>query len=581
MTSNKVLAGSACAATIAVLALWQQAPPPTPTPTPADTRPPAVDNAPLPEEQAEIMRAQTERAAAPSMTTALGRLAAPVDRCLGVTTGPCAFPRVDLSGVTVATPITVRSSDGQGGDLAYGGGAVGVSEDGARLYVSCGPPRRGVATLALPANGGPATWAQACSGPDEAAIKQIIPGWGAGEPRLGGVTEADGVVTVSAYGTYDANGVAQASHWAGPSLTALSGPFRGTVAPGLVKGNMGVVPPEWRQYLGGPLFATAGYTSIISRASYGTAFSTFDPKTVTAHGFAMSMLLGCPHSVLACRTWTAWGPSTNGFEGAEQDGGAFIVPGTRTLVAIEREATGALPGPGVAGAAVPHDCYGYRTDTLALHGAPYTVNPAEGVRWCWSPADPFAQKGNKGGTYRLVAKLYDLADLVAVRQGLEQPWNVKQYATVDLPGSSASEYVSGGAYNPKTDEFYVVRFLGGATSTIYRLTGFRAAAPPPPPVDCAGDWSPWARVPGSETACTNGQRTFTEERTFTVTTAPANGGQACPASPETRTAAEVCISLLDCTASGVGSAATDIAVTVVCNGQGLQEIRQTFTLKRQ
>jgi hypothetical protein len=66
------------------------------------------------------------------------------------------------------------------------------------------------------------------------------------------------------------------------------------------------------------------------------------------------------------------------------------------------------------------------------------------------------------------------------------------------------------------------------------------APPPPPPVDCAGTWSAWS--PTSEwSACVNGTQTRTESRTFTITTPPANGGAACPASPETRTVSQPCV----------------------------------------
>lgn len=63
----------------------------------------------------------------------------------------------------------------------------------------------------------------------------------------------------------------------------------------------------------------------------------------------------------------------------------------------------------------------------------------------------------------------------------------------------------------------------------------------PAPVDCAGTWGPWTRVAGSDGPCVNGSRTFTESRIFTVTTPPANGGAACPVSPETRTQTEACV----------------------------------------
>lgn len=59
----------------------------------------------------------------------------------------------------------------------------------------------------------------------------------------------------------------------------------------------------------------------------------------------------------------------------------------------------------------------------------------------------------------------------------------------------------------------------------------------PPPTECQGTWSEWARVLGSETACVNSTRNFTESRSFTVT----QPGQNCPVSPETRVLAEACI----------------------------------------
>lgn len=74
------------------------------------------------------------------------------------------------------------------------------------------------------------------------------------------------------------------------------------------------------------------------------------------------------------------------------------------------------------------------------------------------------------------------------------------------------------------------------------VSGNAAPPPPPPPspVDCAGTWGPWERIAGSESACAGGTRTYQERRAFTVTQAPANGGAACPVSPETRTATEAC-----------------------------------------
>jgi hypothetical protein len=482
------------------------------------------------------------------------------------TGGPQSLPLVtDLSSVTLGPALTYDWSDGAGGDVSYGAGALGVSEDGDYLYIACNAAnsRRGIAKFRIPQNGGRMTVAEPCSGPTEADIQKVVPGWGAGQALIGGVVEVGGRVCVAVFGSYDANGAAVASHFCGPNLRSLTGPFGGTVAPGLVMGDMGVIPAEWRAELGGSAFSMSKYTSIISRQSVGAAFTAFDPAQVTANGFPMRMLLGCPYPVPKCQTWTAWGPSSDGIEGAEQSGGGFILPGTRTFVAIEREATG-WPAPGTTGPNM--EGYGYRTDDPALHGTPYPS--PEGVRWIYAPSDPAGIKGNKGTRYRLVAKLYDVA-----RFGHEKPEDIGQYATLDLPGPALAQ---AGAYNAVRGEFYLAAGAGGGVNTIAVLRGWGASGPPPPPVDqdCAGDWSAWTRVAGSESACASvngsGQRTFTETRTFTVTTPASGNGAACPASPETQTGSEACQmppAPITCTVTGRPApyANGDIRRTIRCN----------------
>jgi hypothetical protein len=377
-------------------------------------------------------------------------------------TDPLKLPLADLSEVKPLGSFQVGLDDGGGGFMDYGGGAMGVSENGKYLYWSCRQDDNGIATLEIPPFGETAKVVAPCQGPKRADIARIHPNPGAWRPVVGGVLDLGGRITVTGYITYDAGGEAFASHWSGPSLTALQGPFGGTVKPGMVKSQMAPVPQEWRAILGGPAMSSAGYTSIISRASYGASVSVFDPKDVTRNQFPMTMLLGCPHSVPSCITWNT--PTSNDYNGSEHWGGMFIVSGTRTLVAIEREASGPT-------------CYGYATTDKALHGTPYpsaaTPSP-ENVPWCYSLeyTDLAWGKGPKGYPYRLVAKLYDLADLVDVKRGRKDPWDVKQYATVDLPGSSAEEFVSGGTYNSLTGHYYVARRPSASPTTVYVYGGF-------------------------------------------------------------------------------------------------------------
>lgn len=93
---------------------------------------------------------------------------------------------------------------------------------------------------------------------------------------------------------------------------------------------------------------------------------------------------------------------------------------------------------------------------------------------------------------------------------------------------------------PTATTVYTLTATGGG-GTVTQSVTVTVRAVTPAPVNCAGTWDE-ARVAGSESTCSNGSRTYREVRTFTVTTPAANGGTACPASPETRTLAESCTS---------------------------------------
>jgi hypothetical protein len=371
---------------------------------------------------------------------------------------PRTLPTADLSNVHVRGTFTLDWPDGAGGDLSYGGGAVGVSEDGQYLYWSCNQDDKGIAKLLIPALGARAQVAAPCLGPNRAELAEIHPDPNAVRPMLGGVLEQNGRICVTGYISYDNTKQTFLSHWCGSSLTQLSGAFAGTVAPGFVGNAMVAIPPEWRGLLGGPALTSMYNRSIISRSSYGFTASVFDPATVSGTPIPMTMIVGCPHSVPSCITYGT--PTSNDYNGSELSGGYFIVPGTRTLVAIEREASGPT-------------CYGYATRNPAEHGQPYLDQV-----YCYSLSDPLGVRGPKGYPYRLVAKLYDVNEMVDVKEGRKQPWDIRQYATVDLPGSSAAEFVTSGAYNPVTGDFYLVRNVGGGINTVYVYGGFGGSSAP-------------------------------------------------------------------------------------------------------
>lgn len=459
-------------------------------------------------------------------------------------TDPRTLPLADGAKIVKAGVFYLPGFDLANNQLTFGGTGVGVSEDGTRLYVSChstpgGTQIRGTfAILTIPPLGGTATVVQNCTGLSAAQLDGILGRPGGYFPTVGGIVERGGRLLVDGFLTYDAEGpnAPRRTFFSGGSLSTLTGPVEGTVRNGLVAGPLGRIPPEWQALLGGDTYATSVLSSIISRASYGPAFTAFNFSDAVRDGFPMTLLMACPHYIPGTLTQldkcvSRWRSpqSLLYYNGPEQSGGAFFIAGTRSMGYIEREAKGPT-------------CYGYATRDPAQHGLPYLD-----AVYCYSLSDPLSQKGPIGYPYAYVVKLVDAAEFINVKNGVRQPWDIDPYAVVELPANDDGAvigYTGSGTFNDATGDYYLTRELFPVSATdrraevaVYR--GFGAGTGPVP-VDCEFTWGPWTRVQGSESACVGGSRTFLEERHITITRSPSNGGKACPASPETRQATEAC-----------------------------------------
>lgn len=85
----------------------------------------------------------------------IGLVVLAIASAAGAQTNPLTLPLADLSAVRAAGSWTFDWPDGAGGDLSYGPGAIGVSEDGKSVYLGCNlVTLGGVAKLTIPALGG-------------------------------------------------------------------------------------------------------------------------------------------------------------------------------------------------------------------------------------------------------------------------------------------------------------------------------------------------------------------------------------------------------------------------------------------
>ena len=322
---------------------------------------------------------------------------------------------------------------------------------------------------------------------------------------IGGLVRWNGSLIMSAYSAYNNGGDEPYTHVSAADVAGLaSGTLWkvGGVRPGMVSGPMGIVPPEWRALLGGPLLAAQCCISIVSRSSRGPSVAAVDPASPAGARW----LVGYPDAHQTLGTFEQ-NPPAPYYGASDTLGAVFIVPGTRSLLFVTRHGAKNCYGTGA-------QCGDPLNGNQATHGYPYTM--------------------------QVVA--YDLATVLAAAN----PWDAQPYAKWELPGVGTAGFnaTRGGFYDDASRTLYVSEFDPNNGNTTLRRFAVGAAVPPPqnPPVDCAGTWgTTWIRQPNSESACSQtGSRTFIESRLFTVSTSPANGGAACPASPESRTSTEAC-----------------------------------------
>jgi hypothetical protein len=356
---------------------------------------------------------------------------------------------------------------------------------------------------------------------------------GSGDVRIGGILPwSDGLV-VSAYVYYDASGAQTLSHFGVAADGTVSGPYRiGTTKTGMVSGYMAAVPPGWQSALGGPALTGQCCIPIISRTSLGPTATVFDPSALSSQSKAVQVL-GYPIDHPTLGTYEDTNPD-NLFLMATAMGGVVFPAGTRSVLFI-----GAQPG---------SVCYGEGTSTASQAGQP----TPDGSIYCYDPTSSY--KGNHGYPWRGFVWAYDANDLVAVKQGQKQPWQVTPYATWSLTApfmGDGKDAVLGASYDPATRRVFVS--LGSADRdtpdhsgpivAVYQLSvgvgSGSANEHPPTPVDAiVSAWSAWS--PTSDlSACVGGQQTRTEQRTRTVTTPAANGGST-PSLVDTRTTSQIC-----------------------------------------
>ena len=382
-------------------------------------------------------------AAACSSSTDPARLDGPYDGT------PQSRPRVFASNLTYLGSFRVPNHDGSGSQnnsFAYGGTALSYYPARNSLFYGGHDWYQELGEIEIPqtlSSSSTATVLQHLNDATGGRMNDVDEG----TVKLGGSLVYNGRLIVTAYSYYDADGNQSRSHFVAANLSTagagVSGPFAvtGAANPRSKAGYMGIIPEEWRALLGGPALTGNCCLSIISASSAGPSITVFDPDDVgVVTPVPGATLLFYPLGNATTQSGTT---QNQIFVQSDVIAGVAFPPGTRSVLFFGRHGTGAY-------------CYGPGTSNPSLAGQP----SGEGDDWCYDPAQ--SSKGTHAYPYRHQVWAYDANDLLEVRSGTREPWDVTPYAVWPLNEMDASggAGIRGAAFDPETGRVFITEAYG-------------------------------------------------------------------------------------------------------------------------
>jgi len=334
---------------------------------------------------------------------------------------PTTQPRLQVGDITYLGFFNVpRPGQGSAANsFDYGGMGLALGADGASLYYGGHVYNQSLGRVSIPSGfGGTATLIQA---------PVSIPGdVGTGTTELAGALVWNNRLIVTKRIPYDNFGSGSTHAVGNLNISGFSSFYRmaNLNSAQFANGYMGVIPPEWRPRLGGPAFAGNGVMSINSLCTNGPSFFVFNPDDVGV----VTSIPSVPLMYYPLSNPLANPNAANDlFSRSDRYNAGIVFPsGTRSVLFIHR--------------------HGYGNPTYKLDDGCGGIS------------------GEGGAPYRRQVTAFDANDLLAVKNGTKQPYQVQPYAFWTLPGPSESCAPFGGyangsyclAYDQATRRIYAV-----------------------------------------------------------------------------------------------------------------------------
>lgn len=337
------------------------------------------------------------------------------------------------------------SVSGDAGTYDYGGTSIAYNPANNSLFIVGYDPQQYLGEISIPTLissttiGGLAIAKviQPLQDPLEGKIDSVNP-TDPNAHKIGGVLPYNGNLFINVYSYYDGGETQTTSQFIRPPNLSVSGQLKGpyavgTLYPGWVDGYMTLIPAEWQTLFGGPVLLGNCCLAITGIQSDGPAASVYNPSVANGSSTVpATLVLGYPY---AHPLGTGWGTTSDLFNGTTHIRGIVFPPGTRSVLFFGRQGIGTF-------------CYGLPTT-------------------CNDPADD--SKGTHAYPYVHQIWAYDANDLLAVKNGSKQSWQVQPYGvwqfSLPFDDKTGMMDIGGAAFDPKTGNVYVSQLCTDANCT--------------------------------------------------------------------------------------------------------------------
>jgi hypothetical protein len=352
------------------------------------------------------------------------------------------LPLVTQSNVQYVGAFRVPGGQYGASSFEYGGTALGYNPANNSLFLVGTPGDQAVAEISIPSTiVNSANFSDLATATVLQPFAKVLPRIpnnpssmsAGGYEAIGDLMVVGGKLVGSAYNTYDGSGSVNLSHFVLSSTNLAtaqaSGLYQvGTMGGGYVGGYMSEIPTEWQGALGSSYLTGQAAINILSRTSFGPAAFGFDP---TALHSGVNAAVPYVYYDQAHQTLGAYDSdpptlfnATAGGGGDNTGFGVVFVPSTRSVLFFGAIGTGDY-------------YYGEASDAH-------------------DPNRIYKGVHSYGGGYTFQVWAYDALDFLAVKNGQENPWDLKPYSTwqFQFPQADGAKFMGGVAFDPSTGRIY-------------------------------------------------------------------------------------------------------------------------------